>query len=595
MFWRYENYGTANLLKTAAETVETAQSKYGFAYKTNYHYAKFGLPITAKEIWVKCDAYFTNDYSDGDRIGMEHRQCEDDNYHPDCGFWNNAREIRYNATLFVNEATSSREIPDSSFAKNSFHAFFLHMKSDVSHGIIELYIDGNLKISFVDGDVNHGDSFDNFFIYTDGSILVSNVIISNREIGIYENVAWNRLGLTETPLLFDKEKILTGYDLDKISSSLFEYNSAMKSMVPLLLDRIKFYEDAKQSIIQKFSLTNLKIETKYVQNPNLTDEENNLLAARQRFFAQAFRISMDDVKTIILNAKRQIEQLELRLTDINASEESLVELEKLNTEKRANFRLVMENFLTMITNKVLEVNSFENHGDIFLVLIDKQSTWSEDYKAFKTNKREELTAICRDNGIEEDVYSRWYEDWQKKRFVIEERFLPLIEFARKGNLLSYNGISFVESILLYLESYKDKLDNFYLNERKNIYQKFAFQSGGDLQEKFETESELYKLTEELQHNLYKDIFACEKTEERMFLLRWFEPLINVPIDEILSFVEERELVAISAEVIEQFAALKRQNFAVYLADSYAYSEALQKREKEYNALVFRMRKDLQKQ
>ena len=81
----------------------------------------------------------------------------------------------------------------------------------------------------------------------------------------------------------------------------------------------------------------------------------------------------------------------------------------------------------------------------------------------------------------------------------------------------------------------------------------------------------------------------------MFLLRWSEPLINVPIDEILSFVEERELVAISAEAIEQFAALKRQNFAVYLADSYAYSEALQKREKEYNALVFRMRKDLQKQ
>lgn len=81
----------------------------------------------------------------------------------------------------------------------------------------------------------------------------------------------------------------------------------------------------------------------------------------------------------------------------------------------------------------------------------------------------------------------------------------------------------------------------------------------------------------------------------MFLLRWSEPLLNVPIDEITAFVADRELMAISAEVMEQFTAMKRQNFAAYLSDSQAYSDALQKREKEYNALVFRMRKDLQKQ
>ncbi len=49
-----------------------------------------------------------------------------------------------------------------------------------------------------------------------------------------------------------------------------------------------------------------------------------------------------------------------------------------------------------------------------------------------------------------------------------------------------------------LADYKDALDKFYLQERKTIYQKFAFQAGGDLQEKFETESELYKRTEILQ-------------------------------------------------------------------------------------------------
>lgn len=595
MFWRYENYGTANLLKTSADTVETTKSKYGFAYRTGNHFADFGLPKTAKEIWAKCDAYFTENYSDGDRISLAHRQTADNGSKPDCGFWSGQNKITNNSWFFVNESTSSREISDSSFEKNSIHSFLLHMKSDVSNGIIDLYIDGNLKFTFSGGDVNHGDAFDNFFIYTDGSILVSNVIISNMEIGCYENVAWNRLGLTETPLLFDSEKILAGYDLDKISNSLFEYNSAIKSMITLLLDRIKIYEGTKQSIIQRFSLVNLKLENKYVQNPNLTDKENKLLSVRQSYFTQAFQIGMDDVKTIILNVKNQVEQLELHLTEVNSNENSLIELEKLNTEKRANFRFVMENFLAMITHKISVINVFEKHGEIFLKMIDEQSAWSEDYKAFKTNMREELTSVCRDNGIDEDVYFKWYDDWQKRRFIIEERFLPLIEFVCKGNLLSDNAPAPVERVLQILQSYKDMLDDFYLNERKNIYQKFAFQSGGELQEKFETESELYKLTEGLQRNLSEVIFSREKTEERMFLLRWSEPLLNVPIDEVVAFVTERELVGISVDVMDQFAALKRQNFAAYIADSQAYSEALQKREKEYNALVFRMRKDLQKQ
>lgn len=145
-----------------------------------------------------------------------------------------------------------------------------------------------------------------------------------------------------------------------------------------------------------------------------------------------------------------------------------------------------------------------------------------------------------------------------------------------------------------MANYKGKIDEFYLNERKNIYQKFAFQAGGDLQEKFEVESALYKLTENLQHNLQEIIFACEKTETRVFLLRWSEILTNIPIDELTAFVKDKNLDAISVEVLNQFAELKERNFAAYLADSAAYSEALQKREQEFNALIFKMRKDLHK-
>ena len=78
-------------------------------------------------------------------------------------------------------------------------------------------------------------------------------------------------------------------------------------------------------------------------------------------------------------------------------------------------------------------------------------------------------------------------------------------------------------------------------------------------------------------------------------MKWAESLINLPIDAITEFVKANQLDAISAEVLNKFAALKRQNFNEYLKDSQAYGEALQKRDSEYNALIFKMRKDLRKQ
>lgn len=146
-----------------------------------------------------------------------------------------------------------------------------------------------------------------------------------------------------------------------------------------------------------------------------------------------------------------------------------------------------------------------------------------------------------------------------------------------------------------LQEYKDGIDKFYLEERKNIHQKFAFQVGGDLQEKFEAESELHKLISKLQSRLQDVVFSLEKSENRLFLLKWAETLLDLQIDEVLDFVKYKELSKISFDVLTEFANLKRKNFEVYILDSKAYSEELQRREKEYNSLIFKMRKDLMKQ
>ena len=131
-------------------------------------------------------------------------------------------------------------------------------------------------------------------------------------------------------------------------------------------------------------------------------------------------------------------------------------------------------------------------------ITDVQLAWSDSYKSFKTSLREELAASCRADRIEDEIFSAWYDDWQKKRFAIEQRFMPIVEFALKDHLNDSIG-----RVIDILQNYRDEVDKFYLNERKNIYQKFAFQAGGELQEKFETESELYKLSEKLQRGSSK--------------------------------------------------------------------------------------------
>ena len=403
----------------------------------------------------------------------------------------------------------------------------------------------------------------------------------------------NSLRLTAT---FDHRPLLAKYNVDAVNRSPIQYYEAVQSVSNTLLDVLNEYESAQADTISDFTQLALRLNVKYTDSPHLTLDENKLLADRQQFLAQRLELGIDDVKDQILAIKAQADELSARIDRINHGRNSISELAALDSEPRVKFELLVENAAHIVRAAQQRVDFFIRHRAFVTSVVNKWAGWTDNYRAFKTNMHEELAALCRDDSVDAEVCDAWFDDWRSKRFTIEQRFLPLIEFALKGNLLSDGDEqSAAEQVLTILQTYRDDVDGFYLHERKNIYQKFAFQAGGELQEKFETESELYKLTEKLQRGVQDIIFGRERVEERMFLLRWAEPLLNVPIDQLVTFIQDRQLDAISTEVLNQFAALKRQNFATYLADSRAYGEALQKREKEYNALVFRMRKDLMKQ
>ena len=295
---------------------------------------------------------------------------------------------------------------------------------------------------------------------------------------------------------------------------------------------------------------------------------------------------MSNVKNKLLLVKNQADNLESRIEDINDSENSIELLADLEEEKRASFNFIAENTANIIKNALLKVEHFETNKDFIKNIINLETKWRENYKVFKTKDKDELKFLSEEDGIEEAIYMSWFEDWKNKRYILEESFTKLIEYSIKtSKIIALDTLNI-------LEKYSKNIDDFYKNERKNIYQKYAFVTGGDIQEKLEVESELYKKTSKFQSDLQNIIFKLDNVEDRIFLLKWSNSIIDLQVDEVLYFVRDKELNKISETILNQFADLKRNNIENYISDAKLYSEEKANREKQFNSLMYKMRKEL---
>lgn len=395
---------------------------------------------------------------------------------------------------------------------------------------------------------------------------------------------------------FDYTALLAKYDLKAIDASLIKYYQAVQQWCLELMGKVDYYEEQKASVIKDFNLIGLKLSKKYEANSNLTEAENTLLCDRQRFFQKNFSLGMNSVKTKILAVKKQADALEYRIDEIDEGENSLRELAELEQEKRASFAFLAENTAKIIKNALRKIEYFEANHTFVMNAINIWENWTEGYRVFKTTYKEDMKHDCEDDGIEEEIWSAWYQDWQQLRYAIELKMQPVIERGLRGFMLTNKEVktSVPEQLIHILDEYKKQIDKFYKEERKGIYQKFAFQVGGDLQEKFETESSLYKFVAMLQSELQDIIFNCKNAEDRVWILNWANSLLDIQIDEVLKFVANNDLQKISHTILDEFAALKQKNYDIYLADAKAYSEEKARREKAYNSLIFKMRKDLAK-
>lgn len=395
---------------------------------------------------------------------------------------------------------------------------------------------------------------------------------------------------------FDYTTLLNKYDIASIDKSIIKYYEAVQQWIDELMEYLADFEQQKESVIQDCNQIGLQLSTTYKDDNNLTEAENELLKNRQYYFKDKLALGMDKVKANLLKVKQEADDIEYTINEIDDGSNVIYKLAQLEKKERASFALIAENTAKIVNKALQKIDFFEHNRDFIIKAVEVWSKWNEDYKIFKTKQYEELKHSCEEDDIEADVWQKWYADWQKLRFTIEEKLQPMIARGLKGDIETKKEqeTPIIMQAIYVLNDYKIAVDNFYLEERKNIYQQYVFQNCGDLQEKFEVEKELYARTVNLQKALQNIIFNCKKEADKIFILRWIDNLIDIQINEIIQFVADNNLEQISQEVLNEFAKLKQKNYYMYLADIKAYSQEQANREKAYNSLIFKMRKGLMK-
>ena len=395
---------------------------------------------------------------------------------------------------------------------------------------------------------------------------------------------------------FDYTTLLSKYDIASIDKSIIKYYEAVQKWIDELMEYLADFEQQKESVIQDCNQISLQLSATYKDDNNLTEAENKLLKNRQYYFKDKLALGMDKVKANLLKVKQQADDIEYTINEIDDGDNAIYELAQLEKKERASFALIAENTAKIVNKALQKIDFFEHNRDFIIKAVEVWSKWNEDYKVFKTKQYEELKHSCEEDDIEAEVWQKWYADWQKLRFTIEEKLQPMIARGLKGDIEAKEEreTPIIMQAIYVLNDYKIAVDNFYLEERKNIYQQYVFQNCGDLQEKFEVEKELYARTMNLQKALQNIIFNCKKEADKIFILRWIDNLIDIQINEIIQFVADNNLEQISQEVLNEFAKLKQKNYYMYLADIKAYSQEQANREKAYNSLIFKMRKGLMK-
>lgn len=185
MSFKYVNPGYSALLNSGISATDYDSSTYnpsnGIAFRANTTAIALTFDSGTKEIWVKLGIYLTT--TDLPRVYIYNTSSV-------------VTGIRINTTFIYifNYVSNASTTANYSTILNGYHEFLMHIKSDTTNGIFQIYLDGTSIYSY-SGSVNNGLDMPGLYLHSAGTSgtgaanYFSNLIVSDSEILTTEKVA----------------------------------------------------------------------------------------------------------------------------------------------------------------------------------------------------------------------------------------------------------------------------------------------------------------------------------------------------------------------------------------------------------------------
>ncbi|MCF7911466.1 MAG: hypothetical protein K9M99_02980 [Candidatus Cloacimonetes bacterium] len=393
---------------------------------------------------------------------------------------------------------------------------------------------------------------------------------------------------------FDYHVPLLSYNLAEISDSALQYYRKTVQWIDNLLIGLDDFAKEESQFIAKTKIIQEKISREYEPVSDLTEEENKFFGQQHTRWQEVFDFDFDIVKLKLIGFKSEAEAQLKALDNVGFSSDKLIQLASIEKQQRPEFRFMAEYTGELIQDKLKKFVWYQGKGEQIELIIAQLEEWFDDTLIFVDKTKDDFYEKCDQESCEKEKARQWFADWRKERFLLLVKVFNLVSDSILPRKLSEEMILDIINIA---KDYRAQLDAFYVDEPLNIHQKYAFQAGGELQEKFEQEMGLAKITDKFTAILQSLMFDNTSSVQKILLIRWAKEWLDNQIESIVLFAEKSNLTDITPvfrDAVNKLRKLQTQNMEVFLNDIQTFSKKVKKRNDEYNALMFKMRKELMK-
>lgn len=423
-------------------------------------------------------------------------------------------------------------------------------------------------------------------------------------------------------------EILSKYDTAATERSLYEYGRSIKSLCDRLMSKFRSFESENAETIGVINLYESVFSVGYVESEQLTEAENTLFRKGYDIIVALFDVGLERDKISLKNASEYANDLKKRLDEAADSDDMIRELGKIEAEPRASFVLFAEAMIERLNRSFGKINKFVQNSECISYLADAYKKTFETYLNLNTVDKERFITGCEKEYIDTHIAEGWYDDLKSillcelKAFIdIVERYLVRRKYSNKESTFKEStlvgSVSFalvsavfdiaekVASIMsnygkegIYkqlcelLEEHRLTVTEFYNTTMKDIYKKYAYQPEYDLMYKIEIERMRYESLGEFRRKLCELIVSASEIDG-MFIADCTKELSDMPLAQLAVLGESSDRKLLSDEIFSKLTEMRKKNFDAMKNDAKYFAEEQAKRDKEFNDLVYRMRKELQ--